>query len=413
MIRKLQYKFIAISAAAIVIVMASLLILVNQMFYRNAVSESFYALEYIAENDGELPDNYNRHMVRKFGNMTVELKYQLRYFSVWVDRDGSAISGMNLDHISRSAVSEKEAGTYAQTVISRGKERGIMKEKNAVYSYLVSDKEDKQLVVFMDCSKDMHSVEGLHRFSLWFSLVCLGFFLIVVSVLSRRAIRPVIRNMENQKQFITNASHELKTPLAIISANTEVLEMMEGENEWTRSTMSQVERLNGLIHDLIRLAKMGEVEKDEISEVDFSSAAEKTARDFKLLAEKNQLSLEYDITPGLKVRGVREHLVELVHILCDNAVKYCDEGGMIQVLYKKRSHHKGTLLTVSNTYAEGADIDYSLFFDRFYRADISHSSGKSGYGIGLSMAEGIVEESRGKIYVEYKGDRICFCVQFP
>jgi len=138
MIRKLQYKFIAISGVAIMIVMASLLILINRMFYRNAVSESFFALEYIAENDGELPDNYNRHMIRKFGNMTVELKYQLRYFSVWIDRDGSAICGTNLDHISNSAISEEEAGKDALTVISRGKERGILKGENAIYCLAVA-----------------------------------------------------------------------------------------------------------------------------------------------------------------------------------------------------------------------------------------------------------------------------------
>lgn len=411
MIRKLQYKFIGISTVAILIVMAALLILVNRMFYRNAVSEIYYALEFIAENDGELPEDFTTRMIHKYGDMTVELRYQLRYFSVWIGNDGTTIESVNLEHI--YAVSEKEAGEFAKKALSLGRERGRMKGEDASYCYLVTDRDNMKLVVFMDYSRDLHTVEELRRFSIWFSLVCLGFFLIVISALSRRAIKPVIRNIENQKQFITNAGHELKTPLAIISANTEVLEMMEGENEWTRSTMNQVQRLSGLVNNLITLAKMGELEKEEVTQVDFSSLADAAASDFRLIAEQKNIKLEKSIEPELGVRGVESHLGELINILLDNAVKYCDEKGIVSVNLTKRTRHKGVAFTVSNTYSDGEKADCGQFFDRFYRGDISHNSEKAGYGIGLAMAEGFVKECKGKIAADFKDGVITFRVTLP
>ena len=410
MIRKLQYKFVAISTAAIMIVMAALLILVNQMFYQNAVSEMFRALELIAENDGVIPEQYGSRKLRGYDN-AIEFRYQLQYFSAWVKEDNTTVDKVQLHNI--PSVSEDDAENYARQVLAEGKERGRIKGNNASFCYLISDKDNMKLVVFMDYSRDLHAVEELNRFSFWFSLVCLGFFIVVVSFLSRRALKPVIRNMENQKQFITNAGHELKTPLAIISANTEVLEMMEGENEWTRSTMNQVHRLTGLVNNLITLAKMGEQQEESSSDIDFSSCVESVVSDFRTIAGQNHIKLEKNIITCLKVKGIESHMKELVNILCDNAVKYCDEEGTVTVELAKRSIGKGIVLIVSNTYSDGEAVDYSRFFDRFYREDASRSNEKAGYGIGLAMAEGFAEECKGKISVSYKDKVITFRVILP
>lgn len=412
MIRKLQYKFIAISGVAVLIVMITLLVMINQMFYSSSISQSYKALEYIAENEGELPDKYKKDISSQFGERVISLRHQLIYFSVWTDKEDNSIRKMNLDH--SFGLSHEEAEEIVSDALSQNKDKGALHdEEDRSYCYLIKEMDEDNLMVFMDCTWDLASVKELRKFSIWFSLTCLGFFLIVVSALSRRAIRPVIRNMENQKQFITNAGHELKTPLAIISANTEVLEMMEGENEWTRSIMNQVERLNGLVADLITLSRMGEVEKEEIKEVDFSALTEKTVRDFRTLAEQKGLNFEAAIVPGLTVKGVESHLGELINILCDNAIKYCDREGSVSVSLQKRVHRKGLVLEISNSFAGGEKLDLSRLFDRFYRGDTSHNSRKAGYGIGLAMAEGFVKESRGRIFAGYKEGRMVFTVVFP
>ena len=448
MIRKLQYKFIGISCAAVIIVMASLLIMLNQMFSSNILRQNYRVLTRIADNDGVLPDEYgNSHRSREAdaeadtkGDIDYDtdgdsdedaedadredynerlmrehldaIHNQVQYFSVWMDPDDQSVKRINLDHFEN--ISESEAEEYAAKVMSGREDKGVIREEGAhPLCFLTRDLDEERIIVFMDCSWDYESVRALRRFSLWFSLVCLVFFLIVVSALSRRAIRPVIRNMENQKQFITNAGHELKTPLAIISANTEVLEMMEGENEWTRSTMNQVDRLNRLVRNLIVLARMGETSEEEVMEVDFSAAVTKAAEDFASLAGQKGLLLKSRIEPGLTVKGRESHLTELINILCDNALKYCDDQGEVSIDLYRKSMLKGIVFEVSNSYAQGNKEECSRFFERFYRGDRSHNSKKEGYGIGLSMAEGFVREARGKITADYRDGKVVLTVIFP
>lgn len=408
MIRKLQYKFITISGISVMIIMAVLLFMINGMFYGYVLYDTYGALKHIADQNGQLTEDDGNTVTYRHGSRIINLRHQLQYFSIWMDEEEETIQNVDISHA--DWMSEEEAVHMAYEAISRGKGRGIVNGDEDSYCYLISDKGDKKLIVFLDCSQDFEAISNLRKFSLWFSLICLGLFLIVVSALSRRVIRPVIRNMENQKQFITNASHELKTPLAIISADTEVLEMMEGENEWTRSIMNQVQRLDKLVANLITLARMGEIEKEQIKEVDFSTLVETAISDFTTVAEQKGLHLEKNIEAGLKVKGVENHLSELINILCDNAVKYCDENGIIKVNLRKRPYHRGILFEVTNSYKEGENIDCSRLFDRFYRGDTSHSNEKSGYGIGLSMAEGFVEECKGKITASYKDGVITFSV---
>ena len=224
-----------------------------------------------------------------------------------------------------------------------------------------------------------------------------------------------MRNMENQKAFITNAGHELKTPLAVIKADTEVLEMSSGANEWTRSISNQVDRLTVLVGNLITLAKMGELDKEDLSEVNFSECVKESSDNYRVVISNQGKTLKTEITDNVKVKGIRDGLTEIVNILLDNAQKYCDEKGMIAVELTHTRKNSGAKLIVSNDYAKGKDIDYTKFFDRFYRGDTSHNSGDakdSGYGIGLSMAEGFVEEFGGKIAADFRDGRISFTVIF-
>lgn len=241
-------------------------------------------------------------------------------------------------------------------------------------------------------------------------LALLVFWLIVVS-LSRRAIEPTVRTMENQKRFITNASHELKTPVAIISADAEVLEMMNGENEWTQSIINQSKRLNDLISALVRLTKAGESQRFELTDVDISQVASDAAASFRPVIEQHGLTLDTRIDEGIAAKAEPQSITEIVNILLDNSAKYCDEGGTVTISAASRGGlRSGATLTVSNDYKAGEGQDYSRFFERFYRADESHNSKKEGFGIGLAMAKELVTRMNGTLTVDWRDGRIAFTV---
>ena len=238
------------------------------------------------------------------------------------------------------------------------------------------------------------------------------FFVIIVSALSGIVIRPFIRNYEKQRRFITNAGHELKTPLAIISANTELQELMTGENEWTKSTNDQVARLTTLINSLVALSRLEEQPDIVLQDVDFSYITEDAAEDFKGPVVRDGKSFVMDITPDIHVKAEEKSLFELVTLLVDNANKYCDPEGIVTVRLRQIGRtRKRARLEVSNTYKDGKDVDYSKFFERFYRIEESHNNREhKGFGIGLSMAQSMVKLFKGRIFASYKNDTITFTV---
>ena len=242
-------------------------------------------------------------------------------------------------------------------------------------------------------------------------LVCL-----LIIIFSKRAIRPVVESFEKQKRFITDAGHEIKTPLAIISANTEVLEMVSEPNQWTVSIKNQITRLNGLLKELLSLAKMEE-EKPALTMADFniSDAVYDAASPFTTLAETKGKKLTIDVANGLSYHGDEGAIRQLVSILTENAVKYADEDG--EIIEKLFISHNGkeTDLEVSNTCKEPPQGDLTKLFDRFYRDDSSRSRSKGekkgGYGIGLSIAQAIVRSHKSKISCKAENGMMIFTAQ--
>jgi signal transduction histidine kinase len=257
------------------------------------------------------------------------------------------------------------------------------------------------------------------------SILGLGTFLsfFIMRLLSKGFVRTEVENVEKQKQFITNASHELKTPLAVIKANTEMQEMMDGESEWSQSTLRQVDRMTGLIGNLVQIARAQEMTDGELAPTDIAAAVSETADSFAPVAASDGKKLEKEIPDSLVIKSSDSSMRQLTSLLVDNAIKYCDDGGTIKVeLARSR---RGAVLTVSNDYAEGANVDYSRFFERFYRQDEAHTisagrsegtsgehTNKSGYGIGLSIAESLVKSMKGSIDVSWNKGRILFTCKF-
>ncbi|MGN0361558.1 MAG: sensor histidine kinase, partial [Bilifractor sp.] len=340
--------------------------------------------------------------------LTPESNYQLRYFSVIFDKEDNIIS-LKSDHI--SSLTENEIRSMASRTIQTLRSDGLLRNNGMYYSFYRQQTDDgNTIIVFMDTTSSFRSLSTFANYSFIFGILCTIAFLVIVTLISRKVVQPIAKNIESQKQFITNAGHELKTPLAVISANAEVLEMMEGKNEWTTSIRNQVVRLTGLVNNLIRLAKMQETSLDKPVDVNISAAAKETADSYRTIIEQKGKHLKTDIAENLHVMGDPMALPELINILVDNATKYCNENGTVSIHLKPKGRGKGMHLIVTNTYAEGTNVNYDRFFDRFYREDTSHNSKKSGYGIGLSMASQIVENNHGKIYVTYAKPDISFHV---
>ena len=216
--------------------------------------------------------------------------------------------------------------------------------------------------------------------------------------------RPAAESYEKQRRFITDAGHELKTPLAIINADADVLSMDVGEdNEWVLDIQRQTGRMAELTEDLVQLARMEETDATKFSEFSLSAATDEIARSFQGPALAGGRDFAAAIEPGLNVKGDAKALRRLTSILLDNAVKYSDEGGTIRLDLRRQGKH--AVLTVFNTCESIARADVPHLFERFYRAEKSRNSEKGGSGIGLSIAEAVVLAHRGRISAATEDER--------
>ena len=229
-------------------------------------------------------------------------------------------------------------------------------------------------------------------------IVCLaGIFAVFLLLVffSGRIVKPVSESYEKQKRFITDAGHEIKTPLTIIDADAELVELECGESEWLDDIKKQTKRLTALTNDLIYLARMEEGQKNAVRiEFPLSDVVDETAESFRARTINENKQLEINIQPGLAYIGDEKAVRQLVSILVDNAVKYADSEGKIKV---SLTNAAGIKLEVYNTCEHISKDSVKHLFDRFYRAEQSHNSQTGGYGIGLSVAKAVAEAHRGKI----------------
>ena len=327
---------------------------------------------------------------RRIEGMSAETPFSSRYFTVVMNADGTVCSS-DLSRI--AAVDETAAESYALDVLQGGRSSG-MKDS---YRYAVSaDDSGRTVIIFLDCRNSLENVSSFFTASLTVSLIAFAAVFVLVILVSGRVIRPISESYEKQRRFITDAGHELKTPLTIIDADVSVLEMDIGENEWLDDVKAQTKRLAGLTNDLIYLSRMDEGSA-KLQMIDFplSDMVQETAASFRSRAQMQEKNFTADIEPMIDYCGDEKSLTQLVTILLDNALKYSNEKGDISISLKKRS--KGVELSVYNTVDSMDPETLQHMFDRFYRADKSRNSSTGGYGIGLSIANAVVQAHKGKI----------------
>lgn len=407
MLKKLQRKFIVIAMFALTAIVFVQSFSVNAINIYQRDSEVKNILKVIADNNGVLPNTYihpNDNIAGIFNPFLemytgVETPYSTRYFTVHLS--GNIVTNISTEHI--AAVDDKAALEYAAEVCSQAPGFGFVD----AYRYYYVRQGPKAIIVFMDFQKELTQTFALASISLTVTLATLIILLICVYWLSKKAMKPVALSIEKQKQFITDASHELKTPISIISADAEVLEMLEGGNEWLTSIKNQTVRMNHLVKNLVDLAKLNEMHDDSSRALfNISKAVLETAQSFEGVAQVAGKEYNYSAAGALHYYGNEQEIRQLVTILCDNAIKYTNEKGSIKLtLYKSG---KNTVIEITNTCDNIDPQTVSRMFDRFYRADTSRARKEKtgGYGIGLSIAKAIVDRHKGKIRVLTSGNTV-------
>lgn len=424
MIKQLRRKLIAACMISLAIVLAVILGGVNLMSYQKVVADADTVLALLGSNDGEFPKLHSGPDAPPDGEFPVdggmgkrdflgrkglspETPYESRFFSVLLDETDQVIQ---TDTGQIAAVDDESAELYAQSVVESGHTAGFLDD----YRYLVLAEEGNTRVIFLDCGRSLSSFRTTLLASVALSLLGLLAVLVLLLILSHRIVRPVAESYEKQKQFITDAGHELKTPMTIISADAELAEMECGENQWLTDIRRQTERLTGLTNDLIYLSRMEEEQPPlQVIEFPLSDVVEEMALPFLAPAKSQEKELTLHIQPMLSFTGDEKAIRQLISILLDNALKYSPAGGHLELRLEKQG--RNILLTVTNTTIQPVEEDkLSHLFDRFYRSDQSRNSQTGGYGLGLSIARSIVLAHKGKIWAESRdGTTLSMVVSFP
>ena len=421
--RRLRRKFILVAMGAVTVVLTLIIAGINIVNYSHVCKMADARLDYIlAGKDGidwgdeskaepangkDAGDSQAGVRIRHFEGMTAESPFDTRYFTVTID--AGQVADVNTARI--AAVGAKRAASIAARLHAKGWTSGF----SGNYRYTTDVQDDEITYVFVDCSRELASFHSFLSASV--AISCIGWLavLAIVAGASGAVIRPMVESYSKQKRFITDASHEIKTPLAVIDAANEVQEIESGESEWTQSIHEQVARLTALTERLVFLARMDEGSAGfTMTSIDLSEAVDKAAAPFESVAVSRGKRLSMSVATGVRAHADAAAVTQVVELLLDNATRYASEGSVIELSLRavSRGAGKGSAeLVVSNAVDELPEGDLDRLFDRFYRADVSRSSKTGGSGVGLSVVRAIAEAHGGSATVSGHDHQITFTVR--
>ncbi len=406
MINKLRKRMIWISGTALIVVFLIIFAAIYMIGTRQLNTTMDMLTDRISEGGGVFypfdKDNPRPPDMERFpGFFTEETPFSTRFFVVRFDADQNII-GVNIKSV--SSVTEGMAGEYANEVLKKQATRG-WKES---YRYKLFDTPQGQSIVFVDGSMNRATTRTMLVTSGSVLLGSVAVILLFIILLSRRAVRPMAESYEKQKRFVTDANHELKTPLTLILTNLDILEAEVGANEWLDDIRTEGQRMNTLVNQLTSLSRLDEDQPNlQYTEFSLSETVSDTAAEFAHLIDSRALTKRYEIQPELHYNGDEGAIRHVIAILLDNAVKYCDPCGSISLTLSAKRH---PVITVENSCNGVDNIELKRLFDRFYREDKARTASGS-FGIGLSLAQSIICQHGGEISAYKAGEgRIGFKV---
>ena len=391
MIKSLRKKFIFIN---MLLVFAVLIIVFFAQFastHRQLQEESNQSLQMALEKkDNQKPPKFEIGQPRS-NDFTVNT-----LFVVSIDQNG----GRELLSAENISISDEQLSLIVEKALSSESKQRILRDYNL--RYMISNKGKETKIAFIDISDDLKTLENTVVTLIFSCAAALIAFFFISLYLSKWALRPVERAWEQQRRFVADASHELKTPLTVILANTGILKSnrlstVEQQMNWIENTGAEATRMKKLVDNLLFLAKADDTELSvTLSKVNLSDIAISSALAFESVAfERGVLLATSEIAADIYISGNEAQLKQLIGILLDNAVKYSEEKGVVTLSLETRQSKAALTVHNQGSYMAAADLEH--VFDRFYRADKSRSA--EGYGLGLAIAKSIVDAHGGKISV--------------
>ena len=429
MIKQLKKRVVFAAMISVTLVLVLIIGAINMLNYQSIIRDLDDVLYSIHENDGQIPeekDNENTQPFQPIEGLPVspEQPYRDRYLTMIYYEDDILTNFNDSERISIA----RDIGTKIQQKFkhqNRDEEKndekksdeGFLIDLTGFYRYYVGEVEDENgvaytRITFIDSTITMQNYYTFFALSIAVSVVSLLIIFIMMMIFAANIIAPIAESYEKQKRFITDAGHDIKTPITIIDADREILEMDIGENEWLDDIRRQTKRLTKLTNDLIYLSRMEEgTDLKELSSFSISTVCLEEADSFSAVAKTKNLEIVTDIEDKIDINGSEEDVRKLLAILLDNAVKYAKADSEIGI--KLRKHGKMASFTVSNTAENMTQSQTKKMFDRFYRADAARGS-EGGFGIGLAMAQAIAVSHNGKISAELSENQILsITVSFP
>ena len=387
MFKSLRKKFIATAVGSVAVVIAILAIALNFINFNKLeeridttlldASRSQALIKIFSEDGDDLVITKNSSSATEYNGFSIAK----------VDNNGRIIKAYRDD----SLIADQDT---LQSKVIEALEKGKTSGFIGSYRFLKVETNVGNLILFLNCQRELDSYESFVKNSVLISIGVILSVLVLIILISKKVIAPIQETYLKQKQFITGASHELKTPLAIISSNADVLEMMNGDSKWTTNIHNQVDRLTSLVNSLVVFSRMEEKDTVERTSFDLTETLKSRIEDFDELANFQKKYIVTDIDENLNYYGEKDSIIQLLDILLENAIKYAPEDS--DILVKLNKNRKYATLKVSNK-ANVEKGDLSKVFDRFYRLDKSRNSAIKGYGIGLSMAQLIAEKHKETI----------------
>ncbi len=393
MLKKLKIKFILAALLSISIGIIFIIGVINVINFRTVILDADDMLTLLEKNSGRLPIKPDDMPPDLDIELTPESPYEWRYFTV-VYREGRPPVA---DTSNIAAVNNETAIEMANAVIKEDRGRGFFGQ----YRFLINEKNDHTQIIFLDCQRSLNNATTFLVVSIAVSALSVLIILFILWIMSERILKPMSETYTKQKRFITDAGHDIKTPITIIDADAELLEMDVGENEWLTDIKKQTTRLASLTGDLIYLSRMEETESVPHQDFPISDLIDEVISSFASLAKTKSIRINASIPPAVYYYGDENSVRKLMTVLLDNSIKYSAEGEQVDLSLKKA----GKLITfkISNPAPQLDSEAVKRMFDRFYRSDKSRSS-VGGFGIGLSVASAIVTAHKGKITAEKQGD---------